>query len=48
MQVNAFLDIIDKGDNVTNPEPKVVVIEGAHGTGKVSTVSANLCHAVSG
>ncbi|CAM9108718.1 unnamed protein product, partial [Ectocarpus sp. 8 AP-2014] len=34
--VNAFLDLIDKGDNITNPEPTVVVIEGAHGTGKAS------------
>ncbi|CAM9552913.1 unnamed protein product, partial [Hapterophycus canaliculatus] len=32
--VNAFLDLIDKGDNVNSPEPAVVVIEGAHGTGK--------------
>eukprot|EP00752_Nemacystus_decipiens_P013810 g12260.t1 len=32
--VNACLDLIDKGDNVDNPEPSVVVIEGAHGTGK--------------
>lgn len=35
-QVNACLDLIDKGDNITKPEPSVVVIEGAHGTGKVS------------
>ena len=25
---------MDKGVNVSNPHPKVVVIEGAHGTGK--------------
>lgn len=38
-KVNAFLDLVDKGKNATHPEPAVVVIEGAHGTGKVKS-----CH----
>ena len=45
-QVNACLDLIDKGDNIDNPEPSVVVIEGAHGTGKVSYILQRTPHGV--
>lgn len=41
-QVNAFLDALGKDAQGKTPEPHVVVIEGAHGTGKVSTDACQL------